>query len=67
MGATPKHGVKPMVLDEAAGKKAYCQCGLSANRLDLPEWNADQVVKRVQFHPVGEDSIFLPKTLDRTR
>ena len=24
-----KHGTKPIVLDETAGKKAYCQCGLS--------------------------------------
>ncbi len=25
----PRHGHKPIVLDETAGKKAYCQCGLS--------------------------------------
>jgi CDGSH-type Zn-finger protein len=24
-----KHGAKPIVLDETAGKKAYCQCGHS--------------------------------------
>ena len=24
-----KHGSTPMVVDETAGKKAYCQCGLS--------------------------------------
>ncbi len=27
----PKHGTSPIVIDETAGKKAYCQCGLSAN------------------------------------
>ncbi len=27
----PKRGEKPMVIDETPGKKAYCQCGLSAN------------------------------------
>ncbi len=26
----PKHGNAPMVIEETAGKKAYCQCGLSA-------------------------------------
>ena len=29
--AQPKHGTRPIVIDETAGKKAYCQCGLSAN------------------------------------
>ena len=29
--AEPKHGTKPIVVEETAGKKAYCQCGLSAN------------------------------------
>lgn len=29
--AKPKHGSKPIVVEETAGKKAYCQCGLSAN------------------------------------
>ncbi len=29
--AEPKHGTRPIVVEEAAGKKAYCQCGLSAN------------------------------------
>lgn len=29
--AEPKHGRKPIVIEETAGKKAYCQCGLSAN------------------------------------
>lgn len=29
--ADPKHGTSPMVVDETPGKKAYCQCGLSAN------------------------------------
>jgi len=24
-----KHGTAPIVLEETAGKKAYCQCGLS--------------------------------------
>jgi CDGSH-type Zn-finger protein len=28
--AEPKHGTKPIVIEETAGKKAYCQCGLSA-------------------------------------
>jgi CDGSH iron-sulfur domain-containing protein 3 len=28
--AEPKHGTRPMVIEETAGKKAYCQCGLSA-------------------------------------
>ena len=28
--AEPKRGMKPMVIDETPGKKAYCQCGLSA-------------------------------------
>ncbi len=27
----PKHGIAPIVVDEVPGKKAYCQCGLSAN------------------------------------
>ena len=31
--AEPKHGTGPIVVDETPGKKAYCQCGLSA---DLP-------------------------------
>ena len=26
----PVHGTKPIVVDETPGKKAYCQCGLSA-------------------------------------
>ncbi len=25
----PKHGTSPIVIEETAGKKAYCQCGLS--------------------------------------
>ncbi|MBK8269315.1 MAG: CDGSH iron-sulfur domain-containing protein [Planctomycetes bacterium] len=25
----PVHGVKPIVIEETPGKKAYCQCGLS--------------------------------------
>lgn len=29
--AEPKHGTGPIVCDETPGKKAYCQCGLSAN------------------------------------
>ena len=29
--AEPKHGTKPIVVSETPGKKAYCQCGLSAN------------------------------------
>jgi CDGSH-type Zn-finger protein len=29
--AEPKHGRQPIVVNETAGKKAYCQCGLSAN------------------------------------
>ncbi len=29
--AEPKHGTSPIVIDETPGKKAYCQCGLSAN------------------------------------
>lgn len=28
--AEPKHGTKPMVVEETPGTKAYCQCGLSA-------------------------------------
>ena len=28
--AEPKHGTRPMVIEETPGKKAYCQCGLSA-------------------------------------
>lgn len=27
----PKHGTAPIVIEETPGKKAYCQCGLSAN------------------------------------
>ncbi len=27
----PKHGSKPIVIEETPGTKAYCQCGLSAN------------------------------------
>ncbi len=26
----PKHGTAPIVIEENPGKKAYCQCGLSA-------------------------------------
>ena len=29
--AGPKHGTSPIVVDETPGRKAYCQCGLSAN------------------------------------
>lgn len=29
--AEPIHGTRPIVVEETAGKKAYCQCGLSAN------------------------------------
>ncbi len=25
-----KHGTRPIVIEETPGKKAYCQCGLSA-------------------------------------
>jgi len=25
----PKHGTRPIVIDESPGKKAYCQCGHS--------------------------------------
>jgi len=28
--AEPKHGQAPIVVNETPGKKAYCQCGLSA-------------------------------------
>lgn len=27
----PKHGTRPIVCEETPGKKAYCQCGHSAN------------------------------------
>ena len=26
----PRHGNRPLVIEETPGKKAYCQCGLSA-------------------------------------
>ncbi len=26
----PKHGARPIVIDETPGKKAYCECGHSA-------------------------------------
>lgn len=26
----PVHGLRPIVVEETTGKKAYCQCGLSA-------------------------------------
>ncbi len=26
-----RHGTRPIVIDETAGTKEYCQCGLSAN------------------------------------
>ncbi len=29
--AEPRHGDKPIVIDETAGRKAYCTCGLSGN------------------------------------
>ena len=29
--AQPIHGNNPLIVDETPGKKAYCQCGLSAN------------------------------------
>ena len=28
--AEPRHGTRPIVIEETDGKKAYCQCGLSA-------------------------------------
>lgn len=28
--AEPKHGTRPIVVNETPGKKAYCQCGHSA-------------------------------------
>lgn len=28
--AQPKHGTRPLVVEETPGKRAYCQCGLSA-------------------------------------
>jgi CDGSH-type Zn-finger protein len=28
--ADPKHGTRPIVIDETPGKKAYCTCGHSA-------------------------------------
>ncbi len=28
--ADPKHGNRPIAVDETPGRKAYCQCGLSA-------------------------------------
>lgn len=27
--AEPKHGLKPIVIEEQAGRRAYCQCGWS--------------------------------------
>jgi CDGSH iron-sulfur domain-containing protein 3 len=27
----PKHGTRPIVIEETPGTKAYCQCGLSAS------------------------------------
>ena len=27
--AEPKHGTRPIVIDETPGQKAYCQCGWS--------------------------------------
>ncbi len=29
--AEAKHATTPIIVDERVGKKAYCQCGLSAN------------------------------------
>ena len=29
--AEPKHDTGPIIVEESAGKKAYCQCGLSEN------------------------------------
>jgi CDGSH-type Zn-finger protein len=29
--ADPKQGLRPIVIEETAGKKAYCQCGWSQN------------------------------------
>ncbi|MHC4088980.1 MAG: CDGSH iron-sulfur domain-containing protein, partial [Planctomycetota bacterium] len=34
--ADPKHGTSPLVIEETPGKKAYCQCGLSA-KLPYPD------------------------------
>jgi len=28
--ADPKHGTRPIIIEETPGKKFYCQCGLSA-------------------------------------
>ncbi len=29
--AEARHGTTPIIVDEGVGRKAYCQCGLSAN------------------------------------
>lgn len=45
----PKHGVKPMVVDETPGKKAYCQCGLSDN---LPYCDGSHSREGTQISPI---------------
>ncbi|MGB0715959.1 MAG: CDGSH iron-sulfur domain-containing protein [Phycisphaerae bacterium] len=52
----PKHGNAPIVIDETAGKKAYCMCGHSEN---LPYCDGAHAREGVEVSPfvcdVAED------------
>jgi len=49
MVAEPKHGTGPIVCEETPGKKAYCQCGLSAN---LPYCDGAHKRESTGLHPI---------------
>ena len=66
--AEPKHGTSPIVVDETPGKKAYCQCGLSAN---LPYCDGSHSREGTGLAPIVCDTInrspiFVSETLDNT-
>ncbi len=45
----PIHGKSPMVIEETAGKKAYCMCGVSEN---LPYCDGAHARKEVNVGPI---------------
>lgn len=47
--AAPKHGTRPIVVDETPGMKAYCQCGLSAN---LPYCDGTHARENTGIRPI---------------
>ena len=48
----PKHGNRPIVVDETAGTKAYCMCGLSDN---LPYCDGAHSRESTGIRPIVED------------